>query len=242
MGIKLDLDPEEEATLRMRARRNVEQKTSTTSYARHPWNFLRDAVWTLDQASSEKRKYPGHDMEPSPTCPCGGCVSYQHHLVNIWHNSRILAIPKSRRMLLTWTLVACHYWLARFHPGSSIFIVSRKQGQKDSEGSAELVRRAKFIHDNLPLSIPHVEKSYSHANLTLHLDPPSEIIGIGQGEDQLRQLTATAILFDEAAFMDEGRAAWISSLPVIEGGGKFTAVSSANPGWFAQLVHDTLDT
>ena len=241
MALKIKLDKTEDHLYRAYARERAESSQSSRIYARHPWPFLRDCVYTLDQATRKVRKFPSTEDGPNPKCTCGGCISYQHHVVNVWDQKRILVVPKSRRMMLTWTMVAAHYWLARFHPGTSIAFVSRKQGINDSEGSAELVKRAKFIHDHLPPKLQTVKVSYSWCRLLIHTDPQSEIIGVGQGADQLRQLTLTAIMADEMAFWEEAQPTYVASLPTIEGGGRFTGISSPNPGFFKLLVHDMVD-
>jgi len=241
MGIKIELNYEEEARIRYTARRMAESKLSISKYSQHPWPFLRDCVRTVDQAVQQVRDFPNAIVEPNPSCSCGGCTCYQHHIVNEWMRYRVLVIPKSRRMMLTWTMVACHYWMVRFHPGSTVAFVSRKQGATDSEGSAELVRRAKFIHDRLPDTFPRIETSYSWCRFQVFSDPPSEIIGIGQGANQLRQYTVTAIMADEMAFWEEAQDTYVAALPTIEGGGRFTGISSAHPGFFKRLVFDSVD-
>ncbi|MHA2313209.1 MAG: hypothetical protein ACXADF_17115, partial [Candidatus Thorarchaeota archaeon] len=86
-----------------------------------------------------------------------------------------------------------------------------------------------------------INHSYAWCRFQIHSDPPSEIIGIGQGANQLRQYTVTAILADEMAFWEEAQATYVAALPTIEGGGKFAGISSAHPGFFKSLVHDMTD-
>jgi hypothetical protein len=217
--------PDVLARARAQARLERLQHDQTAAYAADPWLFLSNAVWTLDQIRGEIRPFPRED--------------YLQTVCRAWHKSRLLLIPKSRRMMITWTMVALHYWLARFRPGTTVAFVSRKEGRSESEGSAELVARAKFIHDHLPPEVEKIDTEYKFCRLTfpsIH----SEILGIGQGPDQLRQLTLTAIFADEMSFWETARDAYIASRPTIEGGGRFTGVSSAGPGFFEQLVNDTV--
>lgn len=210
---------------RAQARLGKLQRDRTLAYAADPWEFLTKAVYTLDQIKGEIRQFPHDD--------------YLEVVTRAWERSRLLLIPKSRRMLITWTMVALHYWLARFRPGTTVAFVSRKEGRSESEGSAELVARARFIHEHLPPEVEKIEYEYKFCRLSfpsIH----SEILGIGQGPDQLRQLTLTAIFADEMSFWETARDAYIASRPTIEGGGRFTGVSSAGPGFFEQLVNDTV--
>src|SRR5690606_27998644 len=128
-------------------------------------------------------------------------------------------------------------WLARYRPGSLIAIVSRKEGQTDSEGSKELVRRIKFMHEHLPPEVATVPMEYQSGRIrsaSLH----SEIAAIGQGHDQLQAYAVTAILCDEFAFWEKAQETYAASLPTLEGGGRLTIISSANPGYFKLLCHD----
>lgn len=243
-GLILDIPHQDELVLRAKARMKETQKTSARTYTQHPWPFLRECVWTLDQITQQERRYPRLD-DPFPGCPCagpggGGCENYLHHMVNRWLANKKFIVPKSRRMIVSWTFVALHYWLARFFPGSSVAFGSRKEGKNDSEGAAELVRRAWFIHEHVPDTVEPVDAEYNFCRLKFP-KIRSEIIGIAQGAHQLRQYTFTALFMDEMAFWEEAHDTYSASIPTLEGGGRFTGVSSAHPGFFKQLTFDNLD-
>src|SRR5215831_8347113 len=190
----LDLPDQEELAIRARARLRSVQKTSSQRYRDDPYKFLTECVWTLDQASQQVRRFPDPDDVP---CQCGlSCKNYIQHLVIRWRDEKRFLVPKSRRVLVSWTMVALHCWLARFFPGSTIAFVSRKQGLNDSEGAAEVVRRVKFIEEHLPADIEPLPFQYNFARLK-YPTIGSEIIGVAQGADQLRQYTLTAIFADE---------------------------------------------
>lgn len=229
--------PEDELRMRARARLVQTQKDNERRYTQHPWPFLSECIWTVDQVRNRVAPYPSAPTDPDPACGCGGCDNYLHHLVNTWVREPRLLVPKSRRMMASWTLLACHFWLARYRPNSFIAIVSRKRGETDAEGSAELVKRIKTMHDHLPPECRPMKLEYQFARIRLP-EVNSEIVGIAQGGDQLRQYTATAILFDEFAFWEEAQATYAASFPTLEGGGKLTIISSANPGYFKMLCHD----
>ena len=118
---------------------------------------------------------------------------------------------------------------------------ARKQGQTEEEGSAELVKRAKFIHDHLPLDVQPRPIRYGFARFTF-LDNESTIVGVAQGADQARQYTFTAYLADEFAFWERAGETYAALLPTLEGGGRFTGCSSATPGFMEQLVYDSWAT
>jgi len=246
-GIVLDLPEGDDIAIRAKARLRGHQKDSSDRYRSAPYKFLVECVWTHDPAGQTVRRFPDYD-DPMPTCDCtppsadhptGGCKNYIHHVVQTWLREKRYAVPKSRRVIATWTMVALHLWLARFFPGSVIAFVSRKQGLNDSEGAAELVRRAKFIEEHLPAEVEPIPFVYNFARLK-YPSIGSEIIGVAQGADQLRQPGLTAIFADELAFWELAHDTYSASIPTLEGGGRFTGISSANPGFFKQLTFDNL--
>ena len=138
-------------------------------------------------------------------------------------------------MMMTWLMVFLHTWMAMFREGAAIYFVSDKEEKSD-----ELVRRAGFIYNHIPddkLLKPMAKLSYCY------LEFPglnSFIQGVPQGADQLRQYGATAIFADEIAFWDKARETFMASKPTIDGGGKFTGISSPKDGFFKELCFDQI--
>lgn len=66
----------------------------------------------------------------------------------------------------------------------------------------------------------------------------SEIKGIPQGADHVRGFTATGVFLDEACFLEGMDEVLAAVKPAIGKSGKFTAISSAMPSYFADLVAD----
>jgi hypothetical protein len=213
--------------VRAAARLELEQRRALARYGVHgdPWAFVRDCVWTRDEATGMVRRYPDR--------------AYAELLVRRWQTCALLAVPKSRRMVVTWLFVAVNYWLARFRPASKVAFMARKLGRSETEGSCELVRRARFIHEHVPATVlPRLEAEYQIG--MLRFPNGSEIVALGEGPDQARQHTFTSVLADEVAFWEQAYETWVALRPTIEGGGRITAVSSAAPGFFRDLVHDRL--
>src|SRR4029453_16817551 len=159
------LGPEHPLAVRAAARLVLEQRRALTAYgiAGDPWAFIRDCVWTRDEATGQVRRYPNQD--------------YAELLVRRWRTEPLLAVAKSRRMVVTWLFVACNYWLARFSPLAKVAFMARKLGKTETEGSAELVRRAHFIHRHLPPTLPPCEVEYSVG--FLRFPNGSEIVALG---------------------------------------------------------------
>lgn len=67
----------------------------------------------------------------------------------------------------------------------------------------------------------------------------SEIQGVPWGRDQVRQYHPTIYFCDEAAFVTDFEGAYGAADPVAA---QIIAVSSANPGYFFDVVENTLGT
>ncbi len=193
-----------------------------------PWEFLSTCVFTMDQVDAETpvKAFPTH-------------LVYLKLYVRIWEKQKKLLIPKSRRMVMSWTNIALFLWDTLFHEGRFNAIVSKKEEDAD-----ELIQRAKFIYEHIPESIiprdllPAAKYKYCALEFA---QIGSKLQGFPQGADQLRQFTFSGILADEMAFWEYARKMYSSAFPTLEGGGRFTGVSSPAPGFFKQLVFDKLD-
>ena len=101
-----------------------------------------------------------------------------------------------------------------------------------------------FIYDHVPKDfippeyLPKAEPVYGSIRFP---ENNSEIRGFAQGSDQTRQFTFSGILADEMAFWEDAQKMYSSAMPTLEGGGRFTAISSAAPGFFKRLVFDNID-
>lgn len=134
-------------------------------------------------------------------------------------------------MLMTWLWTALNLHEVQFNEGRYNFFQSKKEDDANA-----LVDRAKFIYHHQPdfLKQP-AEETYCKFKFPVK---NSQIIGIPQGGDQIRMHTASRIFSDEMAFQPEAENAFTAARPCIEGGGTFNGVSSANPGFFADLCQE----
>jgi len=158
-------------------------------------------------------------------------------LTRTWEKEDRLLVPKSRKLMISWWAVAVHLWLAMFTSGAYIAYQSRKE-----MSAANLVKRSYFIWTQLPPLRPRATHTYCKLKLP---GLQTEIEGVPMGKRTIMEETCTAIFCDEAAFQEELRESYIAARPTIDGPpgkrGKYTAVSSANPGFFKDLVHDEVE-
>jgi len=198
-------------------------------YRSDPWAFLSECVYTLDQTDEKEpiKKFPSH-------------LLYLKLYVKVWQREKLIAVPKSRRMYMSWVNIALYLWDTMFHIGRANAFVSKKEDDAD-----DLIKRAKFILEHIPEDKIPKELIPKHQYIFGQLRFPeieSTIRGFPQGADQLRAFTFSGILGDEMAFWTEAQKMYAASFPTLEGGGRFTAISSAAPGFFKRLVFDQLDS
>ena len=192
-----------------------------------PWAFV-SILNTLDPADKKNpiKKFPVH-------------LEYLKFYTRIWEKKKKILVPKSRRMRMTWINIALYLWDTCWHVGRHNAVVSKKE-----DDSNELVKKAEFLlshieETDLPKEfIPKYEVTY---NKLYFPEINSTLQGFASGADQLRQFTFSGIFADELAFWSDAEQMYSASVPTLEGGGRFTGVSSPAPGFFKRLVEDELD-
>lgn len=191
----------------------------------HPWSAIEDGyIYTLDgiDLSAPIKQFP-----ISPYLKCA---------TDLWMKEKLTAWPKSRRMIMSWMATWWHLWLAMFHEGVAVYVQSETEKKSD-----ELIDRAEFIRSHIPSSELVLPKLKGGKKTYCSMVWPglySQILGVAQGANQLRGPTASALLMDEVAFWEQCRASITAAKPTIEGGGRITLISSANPGFFKDIVFD----
>lgn len=194
-----------------------------------PWQFAVDCVFTKDAVD---------ELNPIKRFPSE--FEYLKLFFKIWTKEKRIAVPKSRRMFMSWGCIVLHLWDAMFHNGRNVALVSKKE-----DDANELVKRCLFILDHIKEEDFPSELRPKYTTKYNHIGFPqlnSEIQGFPQGADQLRQHTFSRIMADEMAFWENAKEMYASSMPTLEGGGAITAISSAAPGFFKDLVHDELNS
>lgn len=169
-------------------------------------------------------------------------LSYMPAIIEAWQTAQYFAIEKSRDMMATWLFVALYTWDAMFNVGRQHILQS-----EDAFKTLELVQRAYLIHDETPsflkdaIGPANFSKGTTKAGELYFTKVKSEILGLPQGADQIRQWHPTGVLSDEAAFQQEAGATFAAIKPAILMGGRYTAISSANRSWFELVCRDKTD-
>jgi len=210
---------------------------------RDPYYWMVNFAYTLNEHDGLEESTKDNDgIENFPDMP------YIEEIVRVWLNEPKLLVPKSRQMMCSWVFVALYLWWAMFYPGKRIAFQSKKKEDADS-----MIKRAKFIYDHQPKFLkrnpinPTMRGRDIFARInfpgknTFVPDHNSYLEAIGQGPDQTRGKTYSGFFCDEMAFQDEAQTTYISLMPTLDRGAKFTGISSAAAEtFFKKLVFDEL--
>lgn len=211
---------------------------------RNPVYWLERYAWTSDEHERVEPKKKLIHAEPwidpatlQPGRELDGSVDdYLLYLAAMWWNEDLLAVPKSRQLRVTHLMVNLHGWLAMMYEGQRVAFQSKKFEDAD-ETLQRLDKSFSIMREKNPY---HNWPVHRYKKGRILFPNGSIIMAVAQGPRVVRQYTFSAIFSDETAFQDEADDAFTAAIPTIEGGGKYTAVSSAEPGFFEQLVKDQM--
>jgi len=198
-------------------------------YTRDCWAWLCDLVVTVDEATQSRLRWPSKK-------------EYLHDLVDVLTSDELrIAIPKSRRMMVTWTAAAWATWTARYYPNHAIFI----QSENEQKAAFVVDQRCAFIEDNLLEPIfrrpfKSVRTSGGIIGRMTYQETGSYIWAVPQGGSVLRTYTPSILILDEADYQPEGHEALAAAMPLVEKNAKLVLISSSNGprGVVAQITKD----
>jgi hypothetical protein len=213
---------------------------------RSPVYWIERYAWTVDEhrkVDNERRLFHGEPfIDPKTLLPGRGLDSgkvddYLLYVAALWWNVDRLAVPKSRQLRMTHLMVNLHGWLGMAYAGQLIAVQSKKL--EDADATLQRLDTSLRVMRRKAPFVPFPEHRYKHARIIF--PNGSMLMGVAQGAAVVRQYTFSAIMSDETAFQPEAEDAYVAAMPTVEGGGKYTAISSAHPGFFERLVHDRLE-
>jgi hypothetical protein len=190
--------------------------------------------WLFEYARTRDEHDPTLAAKPFPD------KEYLRVMVRFWLEYRMNLYEKSRQMMATWLLCALYTNDAQFHTNRLHFFQSKKE-----EDSDRLIQRCFTIWENQPAFLKRTcQAEYSYCHLRFFRPgetaglPYSEIWGIPQGGDVIRQHTGSGLFIDEGGFQVDLEKSIGAAQPMLKGGGRLDVVSSAEPGYFEELVED----
>lgn len=180
-----------------------------------PYFFLTRFCYTLDEHNPNSP----YNLIPKK--------EYIKDLCDLFVSEDMLAIEKSRQMMVSWVFCALVLWFTMFNrpEGTRVFWLSKKE--KDADAAID---RIKIIYQRLPdwlRRINPADEPLTYLNLSWRAKN-TVIQGLASGPDQVRQYTASLIVCDEAAFQDRLDKVYEAARPSLLGGGKFVMISTGN--------------
>lgn len=184
-------------------------------YEKDPWAWASEVVTTQDEASGNALKFPS-DRE------------YLHDLFDILQNEQLIAIPKSRRVFVTWAVAIYLTWRARYFKHQALFV----QSETEDKAAFVIDKRCTYVEDSLPAALRRSYRAIrtikGAVGQLVYEGTKSYVRGIAQGRDALRAFTPTIVVLDECEFQFEGRQSLVAALPFAEKGAKIVLISTSN--------------
>lgn len=194
-----------------------------------PLYWFTERTYTFDKHWQKKGlASPYNRMERKPYLPW---------LFHKFLTTPIFFVPKSREMVVTWSLLAYLVWKCQFFPETQVVFQGQKLEKvqdlivgRDAPGYARTLweRQDPWLRDENPLA-KRIEDMPAHR---MTWKNGSEIIGVPAGADQVRQYHPSIFVVDEAAHVDDFQGSYDSAVPVAQ---QIIAVSSAAPSYFGDV-------
>jgi len=160
---------------------------------------------------------------------------FQKEIVKAIQNNRFNILRKFRQGGCTTIASAYALWLTVFHKHKTVAILS-----KGDVESTEVLERIRLMYDELPSFLkPGIEESNKH---TLKLTTNSVIRSRPSGKQSGRSLSASLLIVDEAAFIENIATIWAAAYPIISTGGAAFILSTVNGvgNWFYQIYQEAV--
>ncbi len=138
-----------------------------------------------------------------------------------------LFIPKSREMMTSWLVCAYIAWMCQWLPHIFWILQTEKEDK-----AVQLINYCRILYRRQDDWMKERRKITVDNTTELKLDNGSHILAVPKGENQVRLYHPYGYMMDEAAFLPEAEACYNAVSPVAK---QIVAVSSAAPGWFAQM-------
>jgi hypothetical protein len=129
------------------------------------------------------------------------------------------------------TLAAAYaLWFCIFNSHKTVVIIS-----KDDDASKEIVTRIRVMYEELPTWLkPKLLKDAEH---TIKFENKSIVRSKASSKNTGRSISASLLIMDEAAFIEQAESIWTAAGPVLSTGGKVLCISTPNGvgNWYHKM-------
>lgn len=130
-------------------------------------------------------------------------------------------------MMTSWLMCGYIAWMCQWFPHIQWIMQTEKEDKV-----VELVNYCRILYRRQQRWMSEKVSVATDNATELILSNGSHIIGIPKGVNQIRLYHPYGVMFDEAAFLPEFKDCYHTAHPVAK---QIVAVSSAGPGWFADM-------
>ena len=152
-------------------------------------------------------------------------------LKDIHANDRSI-ILKSRQMGISTLISAYCLWQLIFHDGKNILIVSIKEGT-----AKEIVAKIRLANEKLPTYLKL--KELENNKLSIKFKNNSMVQAVSSASSAGRSFSASLIILDEAAFIENVEELWLSIQPTLSTTKEGKAIILSTPRGMSNFFHKT---
>lgn len=217
-------------------RMNYQLADLSVSMARNSfWHFLTMFAWTKDEKAPLLRTKPFSPIE----CYHDMAVFMDERDANGQWAHRLIAIEKSRQLLLSWFCILRLYWIAHNQAHADCPIMSKNEPE-----GYYMIDRLKVAHGLIPdfykglaglHGVTFTKNAVAFPNGSLIEAIPQK------GGNAFRQRTMSAFLSDEAAHQTDFEKNWQAATGSATAGTQGMVPTTPAPSFFHRLIRDRLD-
>lgn len=149
-------------------------------------------------------------------------------------DDKLFSIVKSRQLGVSTLMAGLALWIATFRSGVEIAIVSTK-----FKTAKNISEKVKLMYDTVPKFLRQKAKKRNVSEFEFENESKISCLTHNKN-DGVRSLSATWIIIDESAFIEDMTGLWTTIEPSVDHGEKVIALSSPNgpQGWFYDVCTD----
>ena len=195
-----------------------------------PWYFIRSYPRTRDQLDPEApfKRFPD--------------LKYLGVLTDLYLTERVVAVPKSRRTIVTWHAVAFNLWDCLFWDGRTCGFQNETQAKAN-----EMIAMAALMYQSLPPWMQARSPAKATVSRISFTARHSDLIALPKGPDVLRMFTFSRLTSDEVGQQEHCPETYKAATQTITGrsrekSGQLIYIGTAKDAWWELLVNDKLET
>lgn len=171
-----------------------------------------------------------------------GPDDYLRYLTILFELERLMLVPKSRQVRISWWAMAMLLWFIQFHPAQRVAAQSKKAGDSDKLLDRVVVMLEQQVKVASYIPWPNWHKKMNLIRIRHGgMAGISRLEGLPEGGEKIRGETYSVVFTDESAFQSDAERAYTAIMPLIEGGARYLGVSSAKAATFFEAqVNDNV--